>query len=169
MLHCILWFSELVSRDEYRMSADACHVVNVEGAIYRGDRWLLVRRSEQESHAAGTLALVGGKVEHDGAVEAILEATLRREIREEVGVEVAATMHYVESKSFLADDGDSVVDIVFVCAHAVGEPQALDPAEVAEVFWMTADELQRHPDAPVWTRESIRLAEQFRLRVAALP
>lgn len=63
-------------------------------------------------------------------------------------------MHYTESKSFVADDGDPVVDVVFTCRHVAGEPCALDPAEVAA-----------HPDAPPRTRRSIQLAEQLRLRL----
>ena len=40
-------------------------IVNVEGAIYKNDQWLLIRRSEKEEHAGGLLSLVGGKVEKD--------------------------------------------------------------------------------------------------------
>jgi ADP-ribose pyrophosphatase YjhB (NUDIX family) len=150
------------------MSADPRYVVNVEAAIYRGDRWLLVRRSEQEVHAGGTLSLIGGKVEDAVVADAVLEDTLRREVREEVGVEVEAAIHYTESKSFFADDGDPVVDVVFTCRHAAGEPRALDPAEVAAVHWMTA-EVEAHPDAPPWTRRSVQLAERLRRRLDVRP
>ncbi len=33
-------------------------VVNVEGAIRRNEKWLLIRRSEKEEHAGGGLSLV---------------------------------------------------------------------------------------------------------------
>ena len=39
------------------------YIVNVEGAIVRDGRFLMAVRSEQEAHAPGTLALVGGKVD----------------------------------------------------------------------------------------------------------
>lgn len=39
-------------------------IVKVEEAIYKDDKWLLIRRSEKEEHAGG-LSLVGGKVEKD--------------------------------------------------------------------------------------------------------
>jgi ADP-ribose pyrophosphatase YjhB (NUDIX family) len=142
--------------------SDERYVVNVEAAIVRGDRWLLARRSEQEAHAGGTLSLVGGKVERAGVADDILEETLRREIREEVGVEVGTRMRYVHSKAFVADDGDPVIDIVFLCEYVSGEPRPLDPSEVAAVSWMTLDDLLAHPDAPPWTKESATLAEALR-------
>ena len=37
--------------------------MNVEAAIHKNDKWLIIKRSEKEEHAPGLLALVGGKVE----------------------------------------------------------------------------------------------------------
>ena len=76
------------------MSADR-YIVNVEAAIYNDDKWLVVKRSELEEHAPGTLALVGGKVEVASGGDDVLEDTLRREVKEEVGIEVDA-MDYLE-------------------------------------------------------------------------
>ncbi len=138
--------------------SDDVYVVNVEAAIFRDDRWLMIVRSAEEAHAAGTLSFVGGKVERAGITDNILEETLRREIAEEVGVTVAEAMRYVESKSFVADDGFPVIDIVFLCRYESGDPQALDPAEVAGVEWMTFEEIMRHPKTPAWIQQSLRLA-----------
>lgn len=63
-------------------------IVNVEGAIYKDNKWLIGKRSEKEDHAANTLSLIGGKVEQEGNTDTILETTLRREITEEVGISV---------------------------------------------------------------------------------
>lgn len=52
-------------------------VVNVEGAIRRNEKWLLIRRSEKEEHAGGGLSLVGGKCEIEGNSSDILERTLK--------------------------------------------------------------------------------------------
>ena len=38
-------------------------IVNVEAAIIKGDQYLMITRSKQESHAGGTLSMVGGKVD----------------------------------------------------------------------------------------------------------
>jgi len=138
--------------------SDETYVVNVEAAIFHDDRWLMIMRSAEEAHAAGTLSFAGGKVEGAGVADNILEETLRREIAEEVSVTVAGTMRYVESKSFVADDGLPVIDVVFLCHYESGEPHALDPAEVASVAWMTFDEVMAHPKTPAWTRQRLRLA-----------
>jgi 8-oxo-dGTP diphosphatase len=58
-------------------------IVNVEGAIYKNEKWLLIKRSEKEEHAGGTFSLVGGKVDKEGNTTDILERTLKREILEE--------------------------------------------------------------------------------------
>jgi 8-oxo-dGTP diphosphatase len=74
-------------------------IVNVEGVVRRGERYLLTVRSERESHAPGTLSLPGGKVEYSDAVQDTLEHTLKREILEETGVAVDKPV-YLESKWF---------------------------------------------------------------------
>ena len=136
-------------------------VVNVEGAIYDGDRYLMAFRSEQEAHAPGTLAFAGGKMEGTEASE-VLEETLRREIREEVGVEVDDLV-YVKSNTFGADP--PCLDVVFLCRYVGGEARAIDPAEVSAVQWMTYDEALGHPETPPWIAHSLRLAEEKRQSV----
>jgi hypothetical protein len=41
-------------------------IVNVEGAIFKNDTWLIIERSKKEEHAGGMLSLVGGKTEVEG-------------------------------------------------------------------------------------------------------
>lgn len=143
------------------------YIVNVEGAIVREDgRYLLVVRGAGETHAAGMLSLVGGKVEDAGTAADILETTLRREIREEVGIEVG-DIHYVSSSAFVGDDGEAVVDIVFLCRHESGEAVIGEPEEVAELMWLTPDEVRDHPTAPIWTKAAIERAEQVRQSIGA--
>lgn len=36
-------------------------IVNVEGAIRKDGKWIIIERSYKEEHAAGSLSLVGGK------------------------------------------------------------------------------------------------------------
>lgn len=140
------------------------YVVNVEGVIFWDGRYLLIVRGTEEDHAPGGMAPPGGKVEGAGSAANILEATLRREIAEEVGLEVHDEMEYLESNAFIADDGDPVVDVVFLCRYKAGMAAAADPAEVAGVRWMTADEIRSHPEIAPWTRQSIELAERKRLQ-----
>ena len=139
------------------------YVVNVEGAVVKGGRYLMIVRGEEESHAPGVLTLPGGKVENAGNAGDILEETLRREIAEEVGIKVHTKMEYIESNAFVTDSGEPAVDIVFLCRYKSGTPTAVDPGEVAAVQWMTAQEVLTHPEVPEWTHQSIKLAEKKRI------
>jgi len=140
------------------------YVVNVEGAIHKDDKWLIIKRSEKEEHGPGLMTLVGGKVEIDEVQDGVLEDTLRREIREEVGIEVSDTMHYLESKTFLLADGQMVVDVVFVCKYKSGEARPVDTNEVGQIYWMTCEEVVDNGKAPIWLKESIKKAEEVRLK-----
>jgi 8-oxo-dGTP diphosphatase len=137
------------------------YIVNVEGAIVKDGRYLMVVRSEEE-YAPGGLNFPGGKVEGVDNADDVLEETLRREITEEVGLEVQDEMAYLRSGAFVAE-GNPVVDLVFLCRWKSGEAVAADPAEVAVVRWMAAAEAIAHPETPPWTRLSLELAEKVRL------
>jgi 8-oxo-dGTP diphosphatase len=137
------------------------YIVNVEGAVTKDGRYLMVVRGEEE-YAPGGLNFPGGKVEGLENADDVLEETLRREITEEVGLEVEDEMAYLRSSAFLAE-GDPVVDVVFLCRWKSGTARTVDPAEVAAVRWMTADEAIGHPDTPPWARLSLELAEELRM------
>ncbi|MFA1736251.1 MULTISPECIES: NUDIX hydrolase [Lysinibacillus] len=135
-------------------------VVNVEGAIRRNEKWLLIRRSEKEEHAGGSLSLVGGKCEIEGDSSDILERTLKREVFEEVGSEITG-IKYVNSSSFVTESGINVIDIVFLCHHKSGEPYAKSTEEVDDVIWMTTSEVLAHTELPLFLKENIKLAEKI--------
>ncbi len=138
------------------------YIVYVEAAIYNDDRWLIIKRSEQDKHAPGTLALVGGKVEVLSAVDGVLEEALKREVMEEVGVEVDV-IDYLESKAFFADSGRVVVGIGFLCRYKNGEARCADKDEVAEVYWATASNIDGNHNAPGYLKQTIARAEEERL------
>jgi 8-oxo-dGTP pyrophosphatase MutT (NUDIX family) len=134
-------------------------VVNVEVYLRRGDRCLLIRRGEGMANAAGLLAGVGGKAEvGDGHRDDILEETARREVAEEIGVDLTGVpLSYVESVFFLAGSGRPVINVVFTGELPAGaQPRIVSPEEVAEVLWITAAEAAEHPKCPVWTAKSLR-------------
>ena len=138
------------------------YIVAVEGAVYKNNRYLMTLRSENETHAPDTLAFPGGKVENAFAQQRILEKTLQREIMEETGVSIEDEMVYIESKSFTADDGDPVVDMVFLCRYKDGEAIANEPEEICQVIWLTCQEILDHPKTPPWGRACIQAVEKVR-------
>lgn len=134
------------------------YIVNVEGAVFQGEKWLVIKRSAKEEHAGGTLSLVGGKVELEANTLDILEKTVKREIYEEVGIEVKQNPKYLYSSSFTLANGQHVLNIVFLCEYDKGTAHCKSPDEVEEVHWMTYEQIMCHPDAPPWTKESIQRA-----------
>ena len=137
-------------------------IVNVEGAIFKGEKWLIIERSKKEEHAGGLLSLVGGKVEQEGNTLDILERTVTREIYEEVDLKIKKDLKYVHSTSFVTDLGDHVIGIVFSCEYESGKAIPKSPEEVEVVNWMTAQEVYEHPNAPDYLKESIKRAEEMK-------
>lgn len=137
------------------------YIVNVCVALKRGDRWLLIVRHPGLGHAGGTLAIVGGKLEELSPVDDVLEATVRREVAEEIGVDLTGVpLHYAESTFFVSDIGNPVVNVVFAAELPEGdEPYPAAPEEVSAVAWLTQEELEVAPDCPSWTLQNIRRAE----------
>jgi 8-oxo-dGTP diphosphatase len=139
-------------------------VVNVEVFLERAGRWLLIRRGAGEAHAPGALSGVGGKVEADGAGADVLEETARREVAEEIGVDLAGVrLAYAGSEFFVTDDGDPVVNVVFRGALPDGaEPVVASADEVAGFVWRTLAEAEEDPGCPPWISQSLRRAARAR-------
>ena len=127
------------------------YLINVEGAIERNGQYLMIVRGQDVSHAPGALSFPGGRVEVTDGPDDALETTLRRELLEEVGIEITEEMTYVESRLFDRDDGSKVLNVVFLCHTKTGIPVA-DGLEVQSVHWMTPEQILR--DAPPWLSES---------------
>lgn len=108
-------------------------IVNAEGAIREHDKWIIIERSNKEEHAGGLLSLVGGKVETIDHSSNVLENTWRREIFEEIGIQIKRKMKYICSTSFVTESGINVVDIVFLCEHESGKAFAKCPDEIENV------------------------------------
>ena len=114
--------------------------------------------------APGVLAFPGGKVEVEDGPDSVLEAAVRREVQEETGVTVAPELDYVRSVNFTMDDGTAVVDVLFHGAYNAGEPAITAPEEVADIRWMTVDEILAHERTPPWLTSDVELVEALRRR-----
>ena len=139
--------------DEYK------YVVNVELAVVRGDKFLMTVRSEGEEYAPGALAYPGGKLEPATVEVNVLEETARRELLEETGLTVKR-LEYLESKSFEMFEQTFVMDVVFLTEVEPGEAEVREPEEIAELVWMTAEEILDHRLTPEWLASSVRLAQE---------
>lgn len=108
----------------------------VAAVIEREGRLLVCRRPTHKRHG-GLWEFPGGKVEPDEDDM----AALRRELREELAVEVVA----VEDELFRSDDAGSHFTIAFIPTVIDGEPE---PLEHEEIMWASPEELTRLDLAP---------------------
>lgn len=159
------------------------YVVNVDGAVVRDGRYLLVERAASEDHAAGTLGLPGGTVEpadenSDGGADHgdgtgvgrceqrapgmdTIQRTAVRELREEVGLTVGH-VEYVASAAFTADDGTPCLTVVTLCEDVRGEASPQEPDEVAAVHWLEHEAVVERPDVPSFTERDVCRVERYR-------
>jgi 8-oxo-dGTP pyrophosphatase MutT (NUDIX family) len=132
-------------------------VVVVECAIEHQGKFLLIRRP-MEAHAGGTLAFPGGKVDFaDGSEERnILEVAAKREVFEEVGLELVDPLRFVTSASFTVSPEKVILDVIFHCKikQTVVRVKA-SPREVPEYFWLSPEEIAAHESSPPWLRRYI--------------
>lgn len=115
----------LACRHEHYPHIHPCVIVLVK----RGDEFLLVRKAEWP---AGRYSLIAGFVDFGES----LEECVRREVREEAGVEVR-NVHYVGSQSW---PFPSQLMAGFVAEYAGGTPRA-DGTEVEDARWFCAGEM----------------------------
>lgn len=123
----------------YNHMSDAIplHVVFVEAWIRKWDSYLLAQRSSKDDQAAGKRAVPWGKVDMD-LESHIIENALRREVMEEVGVEVD-NFQFLGSRSFIRSSGHHVVGLSFVAEYISGEALPLEDQD--DVRWVTIDEM----------------------------
>ena len=126
-------------------------------------RYLLLRRSEQKDYAALAWECVTGRVDQGEG----FEEALRREVREELGVEVQVehilgTTHFYRGTP---DPDNELIGVVYLCSLT-------DPASIhigyehSEYRWLTATEaldlLTATDPSTQWARRVIRRAEAIR-------
>lgn len=103
--------------------------------------WLQIRRADGTPHG-GMLCFPGGRVEPgESAAEAV-----RREALEELGLVVEPLRELA-----VVDIAATSVRVSAWLCEAEGVPIA-NPAEVAEVLWLTAQDLAAHPESMESTR-----------------
>lgn len=134
-------------------------IVNVEVIIHHENRYLLTLRSAREAHAGGLLCFPGGKVEQHEILPDVLEHVARREVLEEVGLEVG-DLTYLEANSFLAGDLPCI-NVVMMAPYQKGTVNVQEE-EVSSACWLTLTEALSRPETPPWIQNSLKKAEARR-------
>mgnify|MGYP003976956331 FL=1 len=115
---------------------DKKHIVAVTAFIKDKDKILVVKRRNDEIAFPGKWTVPGGKVERG---QTILEA-LKREVYEEVGLEIENWKKYLEDFTFVRPDGHNVVGASFL-VKAKSFNVVLDQRDFEEFKWVGVEEL----------------------------
>jgi len=100
-------------------------------------RLFLARRGPNAKNERGLWEFPGGSVELG---ERLADA-LRREIREEYGVEIEVGELLDVVDHILPDEGQHWVSPTFICRIASGEPVIREPDKCSDIGWFTPDQV----------------------------
>lgn len=142
--------------------------------VYRDDgRFLILKRSDTEPAHPGKYATPGGKLEwedfdvtkptrRNGDVldfEGALEDLLRREVREEAGIEIGDEFTYLNSLVFVRPDGIPVVLMKFAVPYRSGEV-VIEEGAFTDYAWVNEEEVTQY-DCVMGIKEEILLAKKL--------
>ncbi len=130
----------------------------VEVAIEHGEKFLIIKRPEGK-HAGGLLSFPGGKVEEIDEQNEwdILRLAAKREILEEVGLDLKDDLKYITSNYFVGSNGSHVINTIFHCK--IEKTDLIINAserEVPEYYWLTAEEINKAHNAPQWLKRCMQ-------------
>jgi len=118
--------------------------VGVGVFVIKNGKFLIGKRAG--AHGEGTWALIGGHMEFGESIE----DTARREVLEEVGVEIK-NVRYVgttnDNEAF-KNEGRHYINLYVVSELANGEPVLAEPDKMTELRWCDLDSLPEPLFAP---------------------
>lgn len=136
------------------------HVIAVTGIVEWNGKFLIAKRSVNDLQAGGEWSIPGGKVDLEVGT-GILELTLKKEIGEEVGVEIEDNMELIYNDAFVRVSGHHVVMLTFLCKYKSGESQALEDQE--EIRWVSFEDLESMWDElPSYTQRRFDALKKYK-------
>ncbi len=127
----------------------------VKGIIRRGDgKILIVKRSADDDHKPGVWETVGGGVEEGVSPQ----ASLKREIKEEVGLEVEIGESF-NVFNFVKDNGDKKIGITFLCDYLSGEVKLSE--EHCDFQWINPFDFKKFDSVQSLYKEISSYANKF--------
>ncbi|HEY5978086.1 MAG TPA: NUDIX hydrolase [Microlunatus sp.] len=144
------------------MAARTRYEANVCVLLRRSGRWLLTVRAPDVAYAPGMIGLVGGHVE-PVIGPGVLEATARREAREETGLDLAdVPLHYLSSELYLGPRDQPVLTVTYAGELPDGRrPHLADPDELTAVGWWSLAELLAADTCSPWIPPLVAAAEKL--------
>ena len=128
------------------------HEVAITAIIVKNNKFLIIRRSPNKKRFPGMWTVPGGKMETSDYLKLpkdtefywynVLERTLKREIKEEVGIEVD-NVEYVTSLATVHEDGSPSLVISCMADYVSGEIN-LQKEETYDFAWVSLEEAKKY-------------------------
>jgi len=109
---------------------------------------LLIKRGSRAKTERGVWSRPGGGVEENETVE----EALRREIKEELGIEIEILEPF-DFKEHFSDNGQRWLALGYLAKIKKGRPKIMEPGKIEEMRWFSLDEIPEN--LTVYTREGI--------------
>jgi len=156
----IIKYPEIKNRELHRIVSTAI--------IHKDNRFLIVRRSPDKKVFPGRWTVPGGGLEIDDYVDTpvstkdnnwyyALETSLRREVIEEVGLEMGK-VSYLLDLAFIRPDGVPVITLSFYAPWKSGEIKL--NSENIEYKWVSAEEAKKY-DLIAGIAEEIEMVDKI--------
>jgi 8-oxo-dGTP diphosphatase len=107
--------------------------------LNKNNKFLLVKRKENQEIHPGKWLLPGGKLEED---ESLFQA-LKREIKEETNLEIEDNKEYIHDYIFPRPNKDLTLGLTFV-VKATNDNISLNKNEYDDFVWITPKELEKY-------------------------
>lgn len=128
------------------------HYISVTGIVVKDGKYLIVKRGEDEKNFPGKWTVPGGKLEREdyssrkpdtkaGHWYQVFEDLVRREIREEAGIEIK-DIDYLTNLSFMRDDGIPTVIVSLYANYDSGEVKLNE--ELTDYKWVSLEEAREY-------------------------
>lgn len=122
------------------------HLVIVNGRIRKSDKYLIAQRALDDNYSPGHWSIVGGKVD---AIEGkdTLQANLKKEILEEVGLEINDEMTLIGNEMEVSSENKTVLYLTFLCERKSWEAKALEDTNA--IRRVTREEIQTFDESNI--------------------
>lgn len=128
------------------------HEIAITAIIYKNDKVLIIRRSVAKKRFPGMWTVPGGKFEVDDYLKFpkdtesywynVLERTLRREVKEEVNLEIK-NIEYLTSLAAIHPDGNPSL-VISCTADWAGGKVKLEKGELDDYAWVSLKEAKKY-------------------------
>lgn len=128
------------------------HEVAITAIIMKDEKYLITRRSPSKKRFPGMWTVPGGKMETSDYLQLpkdtehywynVLERTLRREVKEEVGIDID-NIEYVTSLATVHTDGSPSLVISCMADYVNGDIK-LNPEESDQHAWVSLEEARSY-------------------------